>query len=368
MTSESTPLVNAINTEMEKMNLQPEEALIKKILQFHDTLDVRHGLMLVGLPYSGKSTIYKILAGALNELAKNNNIDNNQQGLNGSHNSLGVKTAVINPKSITIGQLYGNFDAISHEWTDGILPYKFREMANENNNIQLTDSNKIERKWLIMDGPVDAIWIENLNTVLDDNKKLCLMSGQIIHMAPYMNMIFEVRDLSVASPATVSRCGMIYLEPQNLGWRCLMISWLKTLPAGIDDKAKKRLETLFDWLVSPCLRYIQTECQNYININEISLVKNLMNIFESTANHEQAFSDPKKVEEMGLVRFVTLLESIFLFSLIWSIGASVDTEGRKKFDKFLREVCREVNFYRRVSFMIITLIVKLDVGCIGVNY
>lgn len=63
---------------------------------------------------------------------------------------------------------------------------------------------------------------------MDDNKKLCLSSGEIMKLTDRQRMIFEVADLAVASPATVSRCGMVYLDAQVVGLQPLVNAWMKS--------------------------------------------------------------------------------------------------------------------------------------------
>lgn len=151
-----------------------------KIIQVHETALVRHGFMLVGPTGVGKTTILNILTDALGE-----------QGTP-------YKITKINPKAITAEEMYGVKSEISDDWTPGIFSTIW------------TKSNQRASKfntWITFDGPVDTIWIESLNTVLDDNKILTLANGDRIPMTENCKLVFEVENLNNASPATVSRCG-----------------------------------------------------------------------------------------------------------------------------------------------------------------
>ena len=246
-------LIEYLQINLTKRNLQATPWYIEKIIQIYEMILVRHGLMIVGEPLGGKTQAYQSLADSLGDLSSK------RRAVMKEHRT---SYRIINPKAITMGQLYGSFDPVSHEWSDGVLANTFREFAAPLSS---------ERKWIIFDGPVDAVWIENMNTVLDDNKKLCLMSGEIIQMSNKMNMIFEPADLEQASPATVSRCGMIYMEPSQLGWLAIFESYKKNLKAKLLVEQFELVVELVEWLTDPILNFVKYNCKTFVDTSDLHM-------------------------------------------------------------------------------------------------
>jgi dynein heavy chain len=176
---------------------------VDKVVQLFETMGTRHTTMVVGPTGGGKSVIIDTLAKALKPTT-----------------GATTCTFVINPKAINLRELYGVLDPDSRDWTDGLLSKIFKEINQD------LDDDKPELRWLIYDGDVDAIWVEDMNSVMDDNRILTLANNDRIRLLNHCKMLFEVMDLQYASPATISRCGMVYVDDKDLGYNPFMERWV----------------------------------------------------------------------------------------------------------------------------------------------
>ncbi|XP_076648749.1 dynein heavy chain at 62B [Halictus rubicundus] len=302
-------LLKAVRQIAKTRNLQAVDGFLLKIIQTFEMMIVRHGFMLVGEPFGGKTSVLYTLADALTMMYHQ-----------GDENGAVTKYYTINPKSVTLGQLYGFFDPVSSEWTDGICAVAFRNYCTEETP---------DRKWIIFDGPVDAVWIENLNTVLDDNKKLCLTSGEIMQMSGTMSMIFEAMDLFHASPATVSRCGMIYIESRVLGWRPFVRSWLNTLNPEWSEGYLDNINELFEWQMDPCLEFLRKRCRATITAGQIHRVVSTMGLFEMLME-DAVEQNPKTFDQFTL----PWLQATMVSSVVWGAAGTLDYDSRTRFNEY----------------------------------
>lgn len=110
---------------------------------------------------------------------------------------------------MTNDELFGIINPSTREWKDGLFSVIMRDQANMGGD---------GPKWIVLDGDIDPMWIESLNTLMDDNKILTLASNERISLTKEMRLLFEIASLKTATPATVSRAGILYINPQDLGW------------------------------------------------------------------------------------------------------------------------------------------------------
>lgn len=305
----------AIEESMIARNLQPLPALVTKCVQLYETMNVRWGVMLVGLAASGKSSTLHTLADSLIKLY-NDGVEN--------PNYRNVKIQTINPKSITIDELYGSVNSMTLEWNDGLLGLAVRSA------VSVTAE---EHQWIVCDGPVDAVWIENLNTLLDDNKMLCLANSERIKLTPWVHMVFEVENLEQASPATVSRCGMVYVDSQHLTWQALVKSWLTTIDEEqFDTDLKSYIEELFNKYFDDILTFTRRKCAVIQNQVESSKIDMLCTILKSLL---MKIPNMNLMEDSDIKAYICKL---WLFATLWSIGSNFFEASRIILESHVRKL------------------------------
>jgi len=313
-------LLVALEEEIVKAGLQKVPKFIGKVIQMFDIFCIRFGATIVGPAATGKSSIYRILAAFMTNLREK-----------GSKNELfqKVKFQILNPKSIAMGELYGEFHPLTQEWHDGLVPSIFREYVLEESN---------DKRWTVFDGPIDALWIENMNTVLDDNMTLCLANGQRIKLKSEMKCLFEVNDLAVASPATVSRIGVVYVTPTDLGWYPYVESWVvREFP---DDQfpafIQPRVLNFFKVYFAKGLAFQRKFGSEPVESVDIALVISTCTLFKSLFNIDNGvnFALPEAALQ-------NLMDKIYVFSFVWCVGACCVKEFWEQFGEYTRELFDE---------------------------
>ena len=293
-----------------------------KVIQLFETFVVRFGVMLVGFTGSGKTTCYEILKHVMT-------YEREKPNPNPSEVYQKVTYQVLNPKAISMGELYGQVDLATQEWTDGLASKIMRDGAAGTTE---------DREWTVFDGPVDALWIENMNTVLDDNMTLCLANGQRIKLRPQMRMLFEVNDLRVASPATVSRCGMVYLTQEELGWVPFVKTWLQVRFNTQDPRCplteanKDFLWEQFEGTVDIGLDKVRSGALvEPIKTDNLQLVRSMCNIFEILV-FQPTFV--LKGDDTAVKKDIL---AVFAFSYTFGLGSGLSDKSKDYFDSTVRE-------------------------------
>ncbi|XP_058542508.1 cytoplasmic dynein 2 heavy chain 1 isoform X7 [Neofelis nebulosa] len=280
-------LRSALQHVFEEANYEIIPNQIKKALELYEQLRQRMGVVIVGPSGAGKSTLWRMLRAALCRIGRV------------------VKQYTMNPKAMPRHQLLGHIDMDTREWSDGVLTNSARQVVREPQDVS---------SWIICDGDIDPEWIESLNSVLDDNRLLTMPSGERIQFGPNVNFVFETHDLSCASPATISRMGMIFLSDEETDVNSLIKSWLKNQPPSYRNNLESWIGDYFE----KALQWVLKQNDYVVETSLVGTVMNGLSHLRGCRNHEQ-----------------------FVISLIRGLGGNLNMKSRLEFTKEVFTWARE---------------------------
>ena len=326
-----------------------ENAWIEKVLQLYQISNLNHGLMMVGPSGSGKSSAWKVLLKALERY----------EGIEGVAH-------VIDPKAISKEALYGTLDPNTREWNDGLFTHILRKIID---NIR-GEINK--RQWIIFDGDVDPEWVENLNSVLDDNKLLTLPNGERLSLPPNVRIMFEVEDLKFATLATVSRCGMIWFSEDVLTTEMICEHFflkLQNVPLEESDeevsiygnkkkraefdlstsdisspmKCTQRLLSILrpyfssDGLVIRALEYASTQ-EHIMDFTRLRALNSLFSMLNQVIKNVLDYNHNHPDFPMASDQMENYISQSLIYSILWSFAGDAKLKVRCDLGDFIRNI------------------------------
>ncbi|SCN60390.1 dynein heavy chain, putative [Plasmodium chabaudi chabaudi] len=316
VTNSNNDFFKANNMEKDLMEICKNNHLfgldyfVKKIIQLHDIINIRHCVFIMGEAGCGKTTLFNML-------------------LEYQKTKLNLKTVSIkiNPKAINIDDLYGSVHMKTREWKDGVFSKYMRSYSKKDD---------YDKAYIIFDGNLDSHWIENMNSVMDDNKVLTLSSNERILLKNHMNLIFEFSDLMFTTPATISRAGLVYfsVDPNSL-WKNYFLSWIDKHD-NFNKNIKKLFEKLMYKYVEPTFSYLNT-LQTSIKVSPMSHIQSLSSLLDTLLKDNNFES----------------VEHYFIYSVIWCFGSFLGEKDninyKKCFDKYWKNNFKSIKVNRKIS-------------------
>jgi dynein heavy chain len=277
---------------VEGFSLIPSQ--IDTIIQLDNLLDINSSAILIGSSGSGKTFMIRMLAKAKTKLGMTTDV------------------VVLSPKSCSAVDFFGNFDSEKNTWHDGLFSYIYKHI----NNIDVAN----KRTFIVFDGTVDPMWIENINSVLDENRLLTLPNGDKLPLKSHCNILFEVGMVQFFSPALLSRVCSIFVKSNPTMHEYTWKKWLKTHP-----NISNILDTLYQKFVPVMLQYIEShKMSTILKFSTLNMVTQLCYMFDILTTNS-----------MNGEEYVTCY---FIQALYLSLGAMILIQHRDSFDMHVKEV------------------------------
>jgi dynein heavy chain len=295
----------AILKAYDHYQLHPDPLLTEKAVNLEELVGIRHCNFIMGPPGSGKTMCWKTCVHM--------------------RATMGDPTLIkdVSPKSVKTEELYGFISLATREWKDGMLSIMMRNLG------VIPDE---QAKWIMLDGDLDANWIESMNSVMDDNRMLTLASNERIPLKPYMRLIFEIRDLQHATPATASRAGVVYIPTEGGNqWKAILIAWLKYHKfLGVEnaEEVRAHFQALFDEYVDKVLFWKKVNTESVIKVED-------MNCTMALLQNIDGLMTTKNLAELEQI------DILFTFCAVWAFGSQLTiaadgTDYRKMFSDWWR--------------------------------
>ncbi len=313
-TVSNADLYNALVSVCEKKQLDYSETneWTEKILQLNSILELRHGVMLVGPSGSGKSSAWQTLLAALEIV----------DGYKGIFH-------VIDAKALSKDLLYGQLDSATLEWTDGVFTKLLRDVI-----VDRWGGGSNKRHWIVFDGDIDPEWAENLNSVLDDNKLLTLPSGERLELPPNVKILIETDGLLHTTPATISRCGMIWFSSDTVTTIMSLKRALACVKAPTSMLDHWSPEFLPDGGVIKALEWALT-VEHIMTITKDHLIDTVSSLLKQGVAIVTDYNEDHLETPMFGDHLASFSQRWLLYSLFWGLGSSMYHENRLELSKVI---------------------------------